>query len=257
MNTQKRTKYYFFFSEGNLLLQKITDNSYVIPTGEAPPFPIEPLLEVMNDGEMIAYTGEINTLPIKEGYDLIGLRASYDFLGQDIYQMAGKAFQINYWDKYSRFCPACGTPTILSLPIMKRCPNCKHEIFPNISTAILALIRKNDAILLVRAKNFKGPFHGLVAGFLETGETLEQCVAREVREEVGLEIKNIRYFANQSWPFPSGLMVGFIADYAAGEICLQEEELSAAAFYTRKNLPEIPRKLSLARTMIDWWIANP
>lgn len=105
--------------------------------------------------------------------------------------------------------------------------------------------------------NFKGTFNSLVAGFLETGETLEECVAREVKEETGLEVKNITYFGNQPWPYPSGLMVGFIADYAGGEINLQDEELSSGDFYTRDNLPELPRKLSLARKMIDWWIEHP
>jgi len=116
------------------------------------------------------------------------------------------------------------------------------------------LIRKGKEILLVHARNFRGTFHGLVAGFLETGETLEQCVEREVMEETGLRVKNITYFGSQPWPYPSGLMVGFIADYAGGEIKLQEEELSSGDFYTRDNLPELPRKLSLARKMIDWWL---
>ena len=108
--------------------------------------------------------------------------------------------------------------------------------------------------LLVAARNFKGRFNSLVAGFLETGETLEECVAREVKEETGLDVKNITYFGNQPWPYPSGLMVGFIADYAGGEITLQDEELSSGDFYTRDHLPELPRKLSLARKMIDWWL---
>ena len=127
-------------------------------------------------------------------------------------------------------------------------------MFPSVSPAILVLIRKDNELLLVRARNFKGTFYGLVAGFLETGETLEQCVKREVLEETGLSIKNITYFGNETWPYPSQLMVGFIADYEAGEIALQEEELCAAGFFSRENLPELPRKLSLARRMIDWWI---
>lgn len=116
---------------------------------------------------------------------------------------------------------------------------------------------KKNSLLLVHARNFKGTFNSLVAGFLETGETLEECVAREVKEETGLNVKNITYFGNQPWPYPSGLMVGFIADYAGGEINLQDEELSSGDFYTRDNLPELPRKLSLARKMIDWWIEHP
>ena len=97
------------------------------------------------------------------------------------------------------------------------------------------------------------PFYGLVAGFLEAGETLEECVEREVMEETGLRIKNITYFGSQPWPYPSGLMAGFVADYAGGEIKLQNEELSAGAFYRRDNLPELPTKPSIARRMIDWW----
>ena len=137
---------------------------------------------------------------------------------------------------------------------MKKCPNCGREVYPAISTAILVLVRKGDSILLVHARNFKGRFNSLVARFLETGETLEECVAREVKEETGLDVKNITYFGNQPWPYPSGLMVGFIADYAGGEITLQDEELSSGDFYTRDHLPELPRKLSLARKMIDWWL---
>ena len=95
-----------------------------------------------------------------------------------------------------------------------------------------------------------------MAGFLEVGETLEACVRREVREETGLEIANITYFDSQPWPYPSGLMVGFVADYVSGEIKLQDEELSAGAFFTRDNLPELPQKLSIARRLIDWWLAT-
>ncbi|MDF9829876.1 NAD(+) diphosphatase [Parabacteroides sp. PF5-6] len=254
MNT--KTQYFYIFSGEDLLLEKDGDR-YAIPIGEYPPVAVDRLLEVTVDEKTGIYTGEASHNLPSDTYEFMGLRTSYDFLDKDSFRIAGKAFEINHWDRHSRFCPACGTATEHPLPVMKICPNCKHELYPVISAAILVLIRKEDSILLIRAKNFRGPFHGLVAGFLETGETLEECVVREVREEVALEIKNIRYFGNQPWPFPSGLMVGFIADYAGGEICIQEEELSSAAFYNRGNLPEIPRKLSLARKMIDWWIANP
>lgn len=129
-------------------------------------------------------------------------------------------------------------------------------MYPPVSTAIIVLIRKGKEILLVHARNFRGTFHGLVAGFLEAGETLEQCVEREVMEETGLKVKNITYFGSQPWPYPSGLMVGFIADYESGEIKLQADELSSGSFYSKDNLPEIPRKLSIARKLIDWWLEN-
>lgn len=138
---------------------------------------------------------------------------------------------------------------------MKKCPACGYEIYPPISTAIIVLIRRGrDEVLLVHARNFRGTFYGLVAGFLEPGETLEQCVRREVHEETGLQIDNITYFDSQSWPYPSGLMVGFTADYASGTIKLQDDELSAGAFYHRDHLPELPQKLSIARRLIDHWL---
>jgi NAD+ diphosphatase len=109
---------------------------------------------------------------------------------------------------------------------------------------------------MVRAKNFRGTYYGLVAGFLEAGETLEECVHREVMEETGIRIKNLKYFGSQPWPYPSGVMIGFTADYESGEIKLQDEELSAGDFFRKDNLPEIPKKLSLARKLIDDWLEN-
>ncbi len=112
-----------------------------------------------------------------------------------------------------------------------------------------------DQILLVHARNFRrSEMYGLVAGFVETGETLEECVKREVYEETHLHIQNIRYFASQPWPFPCGIMIGFTADYAGGEVQVQEEELSRAAWFTRDHLPKIPDKLSIARRLIDDWL---
>ena len=116
------------------------------------------------------------------------------------------------------------------------------------------LVRRGDEALLVRSHSFKGKHHGLVAGFLEPGETLEECVAREVREETALEIGNLRYFGSQPWPYPCGVMIGFTADYVAGEIRIQEEELISAAWFHRDALPELPMKLSLARRLLDAWL---
>lgn len=246
--------YWFVFYKDQLLLQK-KGNTYTIPCNINSPVPVTHYLEVSSLKGTPCYVSSIEEPLIEtDEYVQVGLRASYDYLEKKMYQHAGKAYEILYWDKNSRFCPVCGTQTILTTPITKQCPNCKKEIYPTISTAILVLIRKEDSILLVHARNFKGTFYSLVAGFLEVGETLEECVAREVKEETGLNIRNISYFGNQAWPYPSGLMVGFIADYAGGEITLQDEELSSGAFYTRDNLPELPRKLSLARKMIDWWL---
>lgn len=252
---------WFVFYQDQLLLEKKENGKLAIPCGTLSPQIVEATtaihnITVLKEKECKAFS---IPQPVEESehYVMIELRASYDLLPLTHYQVAGKAHEILHWDENTRFCSACGTPMEQKEPIMKRCPSCGREAYPTISTAILVLIRKEDSILLVHARNFKGNFKSLVAGFLETGETLEECVARETKEETGLDIKNVTYFGNQPWPYPSGLMVGFIADYAGGEITLQEEELSSGAFYTRDNLPELPRKLSLARKMIDWWIAHP
>ena len=139
---------------------------------------------------------------------------------------------------------------------MKKCPKCGLEMYPPIATAIIVLIQKDDEILLVHNRSFKRDYYGLVAGFLEAGENLEQCVHREVMEETGLTIKNLQYFGSQTWPYPSGLMVGFTAEYDSGVIKLQEDELTAGAFYNRENLPHIPQKMSIARKLIDWWLSK-
>lgn len=250
------TAWWFIFYKDQVLLEK-KENSYTIPfRTEAP---------IVHNGHTVheltsldGYACKTVTIdvPIEENdqYKMVELRGTYDYIPRRLFHVAGKAREILHWDKTSSYCPVCGAQTQQFMPIAKKCPECAYEMFPSISTAILALVRKEDAILLVRAHNFRGTFHGLVAGFLETGETLEQCVKREVCEETGLTIDNVTYFGNQPWPFPSGLMVGFVADYVSGEIRLQDEELSEAAFYTKDNLPELPRRLSLARKMIDWWI---
>ena len=131
-----------------------------------------------------------------------------------------------------------------------------HGKYETLATAIIVLIKKDDQVLLVHARNFKGNFDSLVAGFVETGENLEEAVHREVMEETGLTIKNLKYFGSQPWPYPSGLMIGFSAEYVDGEIHLQKEELSRGKWFTKENLPILPEKLSIARKLIDAWLAD-
>lgn len=259
--SQTMQSWWFIFYKDQLLLEKKENGTFTIPYGEVPPITIKEKTTIhdittLENSNCRAFS-IVSPVEESEQFVMVGLRASYEYLSVAHYQTAGKAYEILHWDRNSRFCSACGTPLEQKETIMKRCPKCGQEVYPAISTAILVLVRKEDSILLVHARNFKGTFNSLVAGFLETGETLEECVAREVKEETGLDVNHITYFGNQPWPYPSGLMVGFIADYAGGEIKLQEEELNSGAFYKRDNLPELPRKLSLARKMIDWWIENP
>lgn len=184
----------------------------------------------------------------------VDFRPLFFQMDHDLFSAACKAKQIAFWDKNSRFCPECGSPMVYHSDISRVCPSCHHETYPPISPAIIVRIeRGDDEILLVKAKNFRGDHYGLVAGFLETNETLEQCVRREVREETGLEISDIQYAGNQPWPFPSGVMIGFTAKYASGDISIQASELRDARFFRRDNLPPLPDQMSIARQLIDAW----
>ena len=142
----------------------------------------------------------------------------------------------------------------LHTSISKRCTHCGKEVWPLLATAIIVLIHRDDKILLVHARNFRGNWFGLVAGFVETGETLEEAVVRAVYEEVGINISNIRYFGSQPWPYPCGLMVGFHADYVSGDLQLQRSEIDDAGWYDRDHLPPVPGKMSIARKLIDSWL---
>jgi NAD+ diphosphatase len=162
----------------------------------------------------------------------------------------------NYWNMNTQFCGVCGAPMKMATDISKKCTECGKQVWPSLATAIIVLIKKDDQVLLVHARNFKGNFDSLVAGFVETGENLEEAVHREVMEETGLTIKNLKYFGSQPWPYPSGLMIGFSAEYVDGEIHLQKEELSRGKWFTKENLPILPEKLSIARKLIDAWLAD-
>ena len=186
-------------------------------------------------------------------FEWIDLRKSFHLLPREHYLKAGKCRELIYWDSNTQYCGTCGTPLRMHTPISKCCPQCGREIWPALSPAIIVLVHKGNEALLVHARNFKGDYYGLVAGFVETGETLEEAVHREVAEETGITITNLRYFGSQPWPYPNGLMVGFEADYVAGNIHLQKEELSHGAWFSKEKLPAVPDKLSIARKMIDHW----
>ncbi len=191
---------------------------------------------------------------LHEGLQWHDLRKSHAYLPAGEYNIAVKGAELAYWDARTSWCSICGAPMQRATEISKKCTSCGDEVFPSLATAILVLVTRDDEALLVRAKTFKRPFFGLVAGFVETGESLEQCVAREVKEETSLEIRNIRYFGSQSWPFPFNLMIGFTAEYASGEVTYADGELCAGRFFSRNDLPELATPPSLARTMIDAWI---
>ncbi len=169
--------------------------------------------------------------------------------------IAGRAVQIVEWARTHRFCGRCGTPTEHhGMDRSMKCPACLLQAYPRLSPAIITLVRRGDEALLARGVNFRAPMYSALAGFVEPGETLEQCVAREVGEEVGIAVTNIRYVSSQPWPFPNSLMLGFEADYAGGDIVCDPTEILDAGWYSRDNLPAIPPGISIARKLIDRWL---
>lgn len=251
--------YWFVFHQSDLLLQRDDGGNYNIPYSEFPPFfPVEKS-EIRRVSipslQADAQTFSIDNIPeLPDEFMWMGLRDAFKYLSAQLYQAAGKCSEIIYWHKHTKFCGVCGTKMEFATEISKKCPNCGGEIWPQLSPAVIVLIRKDDKLLLVRAHNFKRHFFGLVAGFVETGETLEEAVQREVFEETQLKIKNLKYFGSQPWPYPCGLMVGFMADYKAGHLVLQQSELADGGWFSKDNLPPIPEKLSIARKLIDAWI---
>ncbi len=249
--------YWFVFRKQELLLEKKEDGSYTIPYQDVPPTEISDhtlnIAPMTNGAQVKAYTiGEDSTFG--ERYEMCGLRQSYYKLSEELYLKAGQCHELIYWDKNTQYCGACGAPMKMHTNISKICTGCGIEVWPHLSIAIIVLISKGDELLLVHARNFKTNFYGLVAGFVETGETLEDAVKREVREETSITIKNIKYHSSQPWPYPCGLMIGFYAEYEKGEIHLQQSELSSGGWFNKNNLPQLPEKLSIARRLIDNWI---
>lgn len=164
---------------------------------------------------------------------------------------AARAAALLNWRSRMRFCPSCGA--LLADDETETAKKCTHGcglFYPRISPAVIVLVRKKNDILLVHHANRANKIYTCVSGFLEPGETAEQCAAREVKEETGIDIKNIQYAATQSWPFPDQFMIAFRAEYASGELCLQLDEVDDAHWFDKNNLPQIPPPGSVAHNLI-------
>jgi NAD+ diphosphatase len=195
-------------------------------------------------------------IALPDGFRAFGLRELYGHVHDDHFAIAGYASQMLLWQRNSNFCPRCGSPLA---PIQgewgKQCSNCGHTMYPPVHPCTITLIHDGDRLLMTH-KDGWGPRYGLVAGFVEPGESLEESLVREVREEVGVEVDQIEYFRSQPWPFPHQIMVGFYARYAGGEIRIDEAELDDAKWFHVDALPVIPPPMSIARQLIDHWVTT-
>lgn len=194
---------------------------------------------------------------LPEGFELVGLRSLWSRLDERVFGLAGRANQLAHFAQTHRFCGRCGTRTAQDPKERAfRCPQCALVNYPRISPAIITLVRRGDEALLANSGRFPIPFFSTLAGFSEVGESLEETLVREVREEVGIEVGNVRYFGSQPWPFPHSLMIGFTADYVSGDIVVDGEEIKEARFFRADALPRIPPRLSIARKLIDAWVTE-
>jgi NAD+ diphosphatase len=193
--------------------------------------------------------------PLPEGMALAGLRRLFGAISEELFQIGGRAFQVLNWDRTHRFCGRCGSATNYhDSDRARECPQCKLLSFPRVSPAIIVLVQKGHEFLLARNARFPGKRYSIIAGFVEPGETLEETVHREIKEEVGIDVRDVRYFGSQPWPFPHSLMVGFTAQYAGGEIVVDGEEIVDSGWYSSDNLPELPDGISISRRIIDWFL---
>ena len=189
---------------------------------------------------------------------LHGLRMLYGTLDDPTFQLAGRAFQIVNWDRTHHFCGRCGSAADYHKSDRARqCPSCGLLSFPRVSPAVITLIHRGDEFVLARNGRFPSGRYSIIAGFVEAGETLEECVAREIREEICLEVTDITYHSSQPWPFPHSLMIGFTAAWQSGDITVDGEEIVDAGWYSASRLPaSLPDGISISRRIIDDFLAS-
>jgi len=188
------------------------------------------------------------------GFVSVSIRSLLNNANGEFQSLLHRANHIIHWHRGTFFCGRCGEKLqFLTNELGKKCRICETNVYPRINPCIIVAITRKDRILLAEISRNNRSFSSVLAGYVEIGESLEQCVAREVKEEVGIEIKNIQYFASQAWSFSQSLMVAFIAEYESGEIQVDGVEIQQAAWYQKKNLPDLPPHYSIARELIEWF----
>lgn len=185
----------------------------------------------------------------------VSVRWDYGKFDDEMFRIYGRARHLLLWADNNQFCGRCGNP--MALKADERCflcPSCGFASYPRISPAVIVSIEKDGKLLLAKGTRFQIEMYSVLAGFVEPGESLEECIRREIKEEVGIEIKNIKYFKSQPWPFPDSLMIAFTAEYASGELSIDHNEIMNADWYCPEEFPPIPRKFSVARMLIDHFV---
>jgi NAD+ diphosphatase len=255
-----KSAYWFVFRDRKMLVIEGEPQSSPPLVREIRDIGIEPVREIYMGryGDTSCYAVEVDdrTNP-PERMEYQGLRNIHGSMDESIFRIAFRAMHTIEWDRTDQYCSRCGTKNVFKGDEMaKKCPQCGLVSFPRISPAIIVLVEHEGKALLARSPRFKEGLFSTLAGFVEPGETLEDAVRREVKEEAGIDVKNIRYFGSQPWPFPDSLMIGFTAEYADGVVMVDNNEILDARWFGAEDMPEIPGKVSISRALIDHFLAR-
>lgn len=256
MNTR-----YFLFQKNKVVFRKcdprpapVLLKEFEELTGELSHEIILPEAEIEN-GAFAAELPENMVLP--GDYSETSLRSLVGKVDDPLFACWGKASQILHWFRSNRFCGSCGSRTKdHSRDTARQCPSCNDLYYPTISPCIIVLVYRESEILLARSPRFPQEMYSTLAGFVEIGESAEQTVHREIFEEVGLRVKNLRYFKSQPWPFPGQLMLGYFAEFESGNIQVDGNEICDAAWYGFDELPQIPSPATISGQLIRYHIAD-
>jgi NAD+ diphosphatase len=253
---------WWFLFHGDRLLVEVHGDEVAIPrwssTRDAGLLPVRTQFLGTLDGAP-CYSGELPGEVGPEGTTFRGLRPLLAVLPEEIFSLAGRAFQVMDWDRTHRYCGKCGGRTDpLEGERGRTCAGCGLHFFPRVTPAVIVAVVRDGKILLAQSSRFPAAFYSVLAGFVEPGETFEECVHREIREEVGIEVEDLRYFGSQPWPFPHSLMVGFTASFAGGELVLEEKEIVRAGWFGPEEVRrlQIPRHGTIARRLIERFLAE-
>jgi NAD+ diphosphatase len=258
---EEKSQRLWFVFHGDRLLVKTEAKAVSVPFATDPvEYNIKPFwkMYVGRFGNTPCYSALVDgDVGIPDGMEFQGLRGLFGQLEDRIFGLSGRALQLVRWDYTHQYCSQCGKPAgTRNEEGAQICRYCGYLSYPRISPAVIVAVLKEDKILLAHNHRFPKNRYSVIAGYVEMGESLEACVNREIREETGIEVKNIRYFGSQSWPFTSSLMVAFTAEYASGRISIDTAEIADAGWFSADALPDIPDKVSIARQLIDWFMEN-
>jgi NAD+ diphosphatase len=240
----------FAFVEGQLLLVEQPEGHALTPQPWSLFEPHEPARHYLGQLDGI----DCWAFTLKEpppGFKRTPLRTAMMSFDDALMGVAGRAAQVLEWDRAHRYCGVCGTPTVLQASERSRkCPACGHTAYPRLSPAMMVLVWRDGEVLLARSPHYVPGVYSALAGFVEAGESIEQCIHREVAEEVGVQVTDLRYYGSQSWPFPHSLMIAYTARWTGGGIVKQEGEIEDAQWYPLDRLPKIPPRFSISGHLI-------